>query len=285
MRPVDKPPAAAAPNTGAFTPPAPGANANLPVAPPPPRPVLSAEDQARAEKAGCLPGKFIAPFHATAFYSRGGGRDLIADIGDPLEVDSSDPISGDRCNVAGTTPGGASYRGAVPLADIGPVDAVRTALNARAYNKVEDITLATLPQKLREGLAQRAQSLKLDPAEFNKDIGTITDFVSLCSEIAYDQLQAANLERAKTSVANDTFKKYGRCMTMPMGLKLGTTPRGILVTIVLRDDARARKYRVIVQFERKDTDGDRLAPTKTMKEAFLNYYDAYGIGNFYVSRQ
>ena len=240
-------------------------------------------DKARAAKAGCIAGQYVAPLHTLTF-RMADGRTVVADIGDPLEVDGAAPVIGDRCDVVGQFGRGDKFKAAVALNDIGPFAAVRAALAAQAYNQIEEISLAAFPEKLRTALVRRAKTLTLNPSDYSTDIALVTDLVALCSEVTEEQLLEANLRRAPDGKNNETYTKFYHCQAATTGLQFGTTPRGIVVTLGLRSETKGSKYHVLIEFEHKPDDANRILAPKPVSEAMLNFYDAYGIGNFYVIR-
>ena len=244
---------------------------------------LDPTTRAQAMAAGCVPGAKVATPHAATFYPAEGGRTLVADIGEHFDVDRENPVAGDRCNVHGSSLGGEPFSGSVAMGDLRPEAAVRAQLAARAFNQVQAINISALPDELRRAMAARAQSLGLDTSGYGDVIDTIVRTAALCSEISQEDVDRNNDVELRTRVPTGFRDRYHPCFTEIMGSKIGGSPREVMLAIQLRSTKWNQRYKVLVQFARvPELDAGRQLHPETVSEAFLDYYDVYGVGNYYV---
>lgn len=243
---------------------------------------------AEAKTSVCQPGRTVSPIRVTEFVSKEAGLrpDTITNVGDELTVKARD---GDRCLV-NICVRGTCHDGSVRVADLGAVPAARAAIAARAINRIADVTQATFAEIVRNDLAQRAETKKDGPTQYDEqDLAASTALVRSCADITQEQVVQAHQQiRNQDRRGADFLNQYASCVkssTPPAGC---VQPSGAVVkpkrnlTVCFHLRSAERPYNVMVVFARDESEDKnvKLASTASIGEALSTYFEAYGVGNY-----
>jgi hypothetical protein len=234
----------------------------------------------------CTPGAIVSPVRPTSLDpadTAAGtipGSENSSDIGNELIVDRTSPVSGDRCNVLDKNGYRGPKSGSVLIADIAPIAQVRATLSQRAYNQPEKITLAEFPEKFRAALSKpRPDNSYPPPSE--AEIARIVQVVTYCSQLTFERLSAdltASMEPNPTTTARAA---EGECISLGA---FGNPARegGVRVGIGPRVEKTQRPYEVLLMYDGGESAREQYEATYFPSSGLLDYYDKYGIGNYFI---
>jgi hypothetical protein len=204
---------------------------------------------------------------------------MLADVGEVMTVASSNPVSGDFCDVIFDHGGKPA---SIAVADIGPRASVEAEIAERPYFRTTSVHMGDLKSRILQDARRRAVALGLsDSAALEALVDKAMAYVEECSQLTREDYDAAFRQFFKTLQSNDTLDRYRNCISHARGARFEGAPAPLYVMVVsLRDETNNKPYQVRLEYAPRP-----LAPIEgptTADQIFMDEFDAYGVGNYAI---